>query len=136
MRNILFRGKRIDNGEWAYGYYSEFHNRPTVDMPNSCQIFVPDENAYFCGSSIGGLWHVVDSETVGQFTGVYDYNGKRIFEGDIVRDAFLDDFIVEFDSGCLIATERNPKGMHQATAKLSDLFTVVGNIYEQKGESV
>ena len=35
MREILFRGKRVDNGEWVEGFYSQFHNRPILDEPNS-----------------------------------------------------------------------------------------------------
>lgn len=137
MREIMFRGKRTDNGEWVYGYYAEFHNRPKVNKPNSCQIFVPDENAYFCGSSIGGLWHIVDPETVGQFTGVYDWNGTKIFEGDIVREASLErDYVVEFRDSCFCGAEIVKDAGCRCFAKLNMTFIVVGNIYEQEGESL
>lgn len=81
MREILFRGKRTDNGEWVYGYYTKakyYLNGEEMHI-----IFAPDVEAFpHCEFT---EYEEVDPETVSQFTGLYDNHGTKIFEGDIVR---------------------------------------------------
>jgi uncharacterized phage protein (TIGR01671 family) len=137
MREIRFRGKRIDNGEWVYGNPVEWLNE-NKDVSICCHPFG------CCIDSDGNLIMLeypfvckVDPDTVGQFTGLHDKNETPIYEGDIVnfdRPVMGGDFVVEFRDG---GFEFGIEGCHWGMRTIKDLAEsncfceVIGNIHEK-----
>ena len=76
MRDILFRGKTKAHNKWVYGWYcGKILNHDMSSTEESSQI-IDDKTLY---------WHTCEPETCGQFTGLTDKNGKKIFDGDVVK---------------------------------------------------
>ena len=114
MRTIKFRGKRLGTQEWVEGYYwhniqDDRHNI-VISVPVKCLVSEQmQENAQ------------VDAETVGQFTGLADKNGKEIFEGDILLPLYnhIKPFDVRFNNGNFNCADYAIKSCE-----------VIGNIHE------
>lgn len=123
MREILFRGKRVDNDEWTEGYFFKIWNKVfllwgmTGDCPNMEEV-IP--------------------ETVGQFTGLCDKNGRKIFEGDIVEvTTGLIGYKSTYHSATYTVQYRSYSCCVAAFYPFTNSDTieteVIGNIYDNKG---
>ena len=124
-REILFRGARVCDGHFVNGSLVEVNGEcdSNESVPHIVISYGPDTFD----------WFEVDPETVGQYTGIDDREGEKIFEGDIFKiGAENNIYTVRFDYGCFLAYEDDVQvGI---LAELSTMFIKkIGNIHDNKG---
>ena len=131
MREIKFRGKDSFSNEWRYG------NLLIIDEKYNIveKADISEDGHHFRQEGDRPTW--IDEATVGQFTGVYDKNGKKIYEGDIVRASInfhgkerKIKYEVKFDDD--IDNDSFGEPLTMGYCLFGYDFEVIGNIYENK----
>lgn len=125
-RTIKFRGKSADNGKWITGYY--YHE---------CGNTYIVEDRQSLSETSRNVPYVVIPETVGQFTGLFDKNGKEIYEGDILHTVTFGFEPEEYTAIILydncrfqLSNGRNLFYFGQSDLTKMDDTIVIGNIYD------
>ena len=120
-REILFRGKSKNTGEWVFGNLFDKDTKGRTHIGTTVRMCFD-----------------IDPETVGQFTGMTDKNGTKIFEGDIVRHIETTCHVVEVvNSEVYFDTEMLEFGLRHSNelfhCKVNNEFEIIGNIHDNKG---
>ena len=130
MREILFRGKAINrhkgyhrtsykNGDWVYGLITRLYDERFENLPAEMSDF-----------GVNGI--EVDYKTIEQYTGLTDKNGKKIFEGDILKGSWNTVLIVFYDDISASYRVKTPLGSEREISYYGDQnhLEIIGNIHD------
>ena len=112
MREILFRGKRVDSGELVYGWLCRVGDKYANIVEKDTEVL-----------------YSVSTKTIGQYTGLIDKNGRKIFEGDIVDCLEFYGEVYYDPEGCFDLRDNTPEMCGGFIGDYNSL-EVVGNIYD------
>ncbi len=97
-REMLFKAKRLDNGEWVEGSLISTEDNSGFILRSKTKAFIPKGTNTFCSTEC----YEIDQTTLCQYTGLTDKNGKRIWENDILRRDGYWDIRIEFENGAFM----------------------------------
>lgn len=126
MREIKFRGKSLDSGEWLYGDLIHYEWEPGQPYPYIQTGMERNEHGIM--QTRGGR---VNPSTIGQYTGWTDKDGKEIYEGDIVEFVYVDYPVCEvvFDNGSFMHREIG-EDVSLVQLRYNLCVEIIGNIHD------
>nr|DAH70901.1 MAG TPA: YopX protein [Caudoviricetes sp.]DAP01870.1 MAG TPA: YopX protein [Caudoviricetes sp.] len=128
MREIIFKAKRLDNGEWVEGSLISFADGGRAILPSKSAALYKKGASLF--STVNCL--EVDPSTVCQYTGLTDKNGKKIFEGDNVYDPHENSiYTVEWNENNAIFQMAHD--WRRRSVETAYYCEIIGNIHDGEG---
>lgn len=131
MREILFKAKRLDNGEWISGSLVCFAGGERAILPSDSKAFFSKNKGFICCDTCQD----VDPSTVCQYTGLTDKNGKKIFEGDILKGKTRQLYTVEWGNGIAGFLTRGTGVLTSPCMNTGTMlgYEVIGSIHDGEG---
>ena len=131
-REILFKAKRRDNGEWVEGSLINTKKGVAYIIRSKSKAFIPKGENIICSAEC----YEIDPDTLCQYTGLTDKNGKKIWENDILRRDGYWDIRIEFENGAFMVRNADKvQYINRVTCTPISTFNikayeVIGNIFD------